>query len=90
MLSPEGEKLSTRSCREGDDWVIEVRDTGVCIPEDARNKLFSPLFTTKSKGQGFGSAAVKWITEAFGGTVTFESEVGKKNKIQSWYALPRN
>jgi signal transduction histidine kinase len=33
--------------------------------------------TTKSKGQGFGLAVVKRMTEGLGGTVTFESTQGK-------------
>ena len=35
------------------------------------------MFTTKSKGQGFGLAVIKRMTESLGGTVTFESEEGK-------------
>ena len=54
-----------------------VEDTGVGIPKDVSPKLFTPLFTTKAKGQGFGLAVVKRMTEALGGTVTFESEVGR-------------
>jgi signal transduction histidine kinase len=45
------------------------------------NKLFTPLATTKSKGQGFGLSVVKRFTEGMGGTVTFESEVGKGTKF---------
>jgi signal transduction histidine kinase len=35
------------------------------------------LVTTKPKGQGFGLAVIKKLTEALNGTVKFESEVGK-------------
>jgi PAS domain S-box-containing protein len=78
---PEGGKLSISTSRKADDIVISVQDTGVGIPEDVRGKLFQPLFTTKSKGQGFGLAVVKRMTEALGGTVTFESEEGKGTKF---------
>ena len=61
--------------------MITIQDTGVGIPEEVRPKLFTPLFTTKSKGQGFGLAVVKRMTEALGGTVTFESEAGKGTKF---------
>ena len=57
--------------------VITVKDTGVGIPEAVKGKLFTPIFTTKSKGQGFGLAVIKRMTEALGGTVTFESQEGK-------------
>ena len=57
--------------------MITVKDTGVGIPKDVQPKLFTPMMTTKSKGQGFGLAVVKRMTEGLGGTVTFESEEGK-------------
>jgi len=43
--------------------------------------LFNIMFTTKSKGQGFGLPVVKRLTESLGGTVTFESETGKGTKF---------
>jgi signal transduction histidine kinase len=78
---PDGGKLTIRSNREKDDVVITVQDTGVGIPENVKPKLFTPLFTTKSKGQGFGLAVVKRMTEALNGTVTFESQQGKGTKF---------
>ena len=61
--------------------VITVKDTGVGISEEQKLSCFTPLFTTKSKGQGFGLAVVKRLTETLGGTVTFESEDGKGTKF---------
>jgi signal transduction histidine kinase len=74
---PKGGKLIVQAHKERNAVVIQVIDSGIGISEDARDKLFKPLFTTKSKGQGFGLAVVKRLTEALGGTVTFESEKGK-------------
>jgi signal transduction histidine kinase/PAS domain-containing protein len=74
---PDGGKLKVQAHRETGAVVITVKDTGVGISEDAKDKLFTPLFTTKSKGQGFGLAVVKRLTEALGGTVTFESQQDK-------------
>ena len=74
---PEGGKLTIRASREDNCVSITVSDTGVGIPEEAKPKLFQPLFTTKAKGQGFGLAVVKRLVEAQGGTITFESWVGE-------------
>jgi signal transduction histidine kinase len=54
---------------------------GEGIPEEVRSKLYTPLITTKSKGQGFGLAVVKRLTDTLGGTVTFESKVGQGTKF---------
>jgi len=74
---PNGGKLTINAHRETDNTVITVKDTGVGIPDDVKPRLFTPLFTTKSKGQGFGLAVVKRMTEALNGTVTLESQQGK-------------
>jgi signal transduction histidine kinase len=61
--------------------VFEVEDTGVGIPEDVKGKLFTPLFTTKSKGQGLGLAVVKRLVEGLNGNIRVESEEGKGTKF---------
>ena len=78
---PDGGKLEIKAFLDADDVVVTVEDTGVGIPDEVKPKLFTPLFTTKSKGQGFGLAVVKRMTEALGGTVTFESEERKGTKF---------
>jgi signal transduction histidine kinase len=78
---PEGGKLTVTSTTVNGKVQISVEDTGVGIPEEAETKLFTPLFTTKSKGQGFGLAVVKRLTDALNGTITFESEAGNGTKF---------
>jgi PAS domain S-box-containing protein len=74
---PNGGKISLSNHREAGNAVITIEDTGSGIPEEAKPKLFTPLFTTKSKGQGFGLSVVKRMTESLGGTVSFKSQMGK-------------
>ena len=72
-----GGKLTIHAYKKAKDVFITVKDTGVGIPESVRGKLFTPMFTTKAKGQGFGLAVIKRMTESLGGTVSFESQEGK-------------
>ena len=51
---PKGGKLTIHVYKEAKGVVISVKDTGVGIPENVKDKLFTPMFTTKSKGKGFG------------------------------------
>jgi two-component system, cell cycle sensor histidine kinase and response regulator CckA len=78
---PNGGKLTVTASTGHAKAVIAVEDTGEGIPLEVRSKLFTPLITTKSKGQGFGLAVVKRFTEAMNGTITFESELGKGTKF---------
>lgn len=80
---PKGGQLTIEAYRDKNkhDSVITVEDTGVGIPESLKNKLFTPMFTTKAKGQGFGLVVIKRMTEALGGTVTFKSQEGKGTKF---------
>lgn len=80
---PNGGKVSinVRQNKKSGNIVIDVEDTGIGMSKEVQEKLFTPLFTTKSKGQGFGLAVVKRLIEVLGGTITFESEVNKGTKF---------
>ena len=73
---PNGGELTLRAYQESGGTIITIKDTGIGISDKVKPKLFTPFFTTKSKGQGLGLAVVKRMTEALGGTVTFESQEG--------------
>jgi PAS domain S-box-containing protein len=87
---PKGGKLTIHAYKEAKDVVITVRDTGVGIPEDVKSKLFTPMFTTKAKGQGFGLPVIKRMTEALGGAVTFESQEGKGTTFTVCFPFPKS
>lgn len=78
---PMGGKLTITASKNEQTAVLIVEDNGAGIPLEAQSKLFQPLFTTKSKGQGFGLAVVKRLTDALGGTVTFETAPDKGTKF---------
>ncbi|HEX2678728.1 MAG TPA: ATP-binding protein, partial [Polyangiales bacterium] len=49
--------------------ILEVRDSGPGVPEDARERVFDPYYTTKSEGTGLGLAIVKKIVLEHGGEI---------------------
>jgi two-component system sensor kinase FixL len=79
---PDGGKLTLTGQVNCEGQVsVSVEDTGVGIPEAIKQQIFTPLFTTKPRGQGFGLAVCKRVIEAHGGTITFESTEGKGAKF---------
>jgi two-component system nitrogen regulation sensor histidine kinase NtrY len=60
-----------------DHVLVIVTDNGNGIPEQMRERIFAPNFTTKSSGTGLGLAFVKNSIENAGGKVWFETEIDK-------------
>ena len=69
---PNGGKL-TIDGRVNGHFELSFEDTGVGMSEELLPKLFSPLFTTKAKGMGFGLAICKRIVEAHGGSIAVKT-----------------
>jgi PAS domain S-box-containing protein len=70
---PEKGTLEITSRQTRDNLEIAFADTGVGIPEETLPKIFSPLFTTKAQGMGFGLAICKRIIESHEGTITVKT-----------------
>ena len=85
---PDGGNLTLIGQINSGKLFITVEDTGVGIPDAIKNQIFTPLFTTKPRGQGFGLAVCKRVIEAHGGNISFESIVGKGAKFM--IKLPAN
>ena len=70
-------KVTTREL--GQSIEVRVRDNGIGIPLENRDKLFHPFFTTKPTGEGAGlglSISYEIVTQQHGGIITVDSEVG--------------
>ena len=74
---PSGGILTIRTSRTDDLAFISIRDTGVGIPRESIDRIFSPLYTTKAKGAGLGLPVCKRLIEAHNGNILVESQVGK-------------
>ena len=60
-----------------DNYIVAIKDNGLGISDDVKEKLFVPYFTTKSTGTGLGLAMSKQIIENHGGSIWFDSKVGE-------------
>jgi signal transduction histidine kinase len=83
---PEGGELSLRTrlvepdpAAIGEGPVIEVKvaDTGGGIPEEVREKIFNPFYTTRTRGTGLGLPITKKILEQHGATISFDTRAGE-------------
>jgi signal transduction histidine kinase len=73
-------RIEVRTRQDGDRVCIEISDTGIGIPSELRERVFDPFFTTKEVGRGSGQGlaiARSIVVERHGGSITFDSEVGK-------------
>ncbi len=70
--------ISTRC--DGDWAKISVSDTGKGIPEEIKDRIYEPFFTTKEVGQGTGQGLAvsrSVIVDKHSGTIDFETDIGK-------------
>jgi PAS domain S-box-containing protein len=80
-------KVTIATERNGDGSIrASVRDYGVGIPEETRERVFEQFFTTKTKGLGMGLAIVRSIVESHGGTIAAENVDGGGARFQ--FTLP--
>jgi signal transduction histidine kinase len=76
--------LSVATRDLGNAVEIRVRDNGIGIPEEVKDKLFQPFFTTKPTGEGTGlglSISYDIVTQQHGGTITVDSKVGEYSEF---------
>ena len=83
--------LSVRTVNLGDAVEVRIRDNGMGIPPELRDKIFNPFFTTKPTGQGTGlglSISHDIVVHGHGGQLEVETKPGEFTEFI--VRLPRN
>lgn len=87
-FTPPGGKVTLHTSREENFVHIQVRDTGIGIPQDRMEQIFEPFYqldgssTRKVGGTGLGLALARRIVEAHGSLIHVYSEVGKGSRFE--------
>jgi GAF domain-containing protein len=82
--------LSATTRDLGDSVEIRIRDNGIGIPPEVKDKMFNPFFTTKPAGEGTGlglSMSHDIIVKQHGGTIDVDTEPGQFTEFR--IVLPR-
>lgn len=81
--TPEGGEITVTLKEEGEHILLTVTDTGIGIPKEALPRIGERFYrvdrsrSRRQGGTGIGVAIVKRILQNHGGSLTFESEMGK-------------
>ena len=78
---PDGGTITITSRRSEAKMEINFTDTGVGMTKSVLEKVWSPLFTTKPKGMGFGLPICKRIVEAHCGSISIASTEAKGTTV---------
>lgn len=74
---PYAGEIFLQSRYTGDRLAIQIQDNGTGISPEHIPHIFTPYFTTKKNGTGMGLFIVRQLVEEYGGTIHFDSAVGK-------------
>src|SRR5262249_50831018 len=70
-----GGQIRISTADEGSDVVVRIRDTGIGMDEETRQRAFEPFFSTKSaRGTGLGLSIARGIVSRHRGSIAVESE----------------
>jgi signal transduction histidine kinase len=83
--SPEGARIEVAAAQEDTEIVVSIRDEGIGIPEEERERVFERYYrasnTSGIGGSGVGLSLVRSIVDLHKGTITLESREGSGSRF---------
>ena len=92
-FTPDGGRVEVRLSTCGDGATIEVRDSGIGIPEEERGRIFSRFFRSSVAqkqaipGSGLGLSIARAVVEKHGGRIELESGEGDGTTFRVWLPI---
>ncbi len=91
--TPENGSVDVALGSSAKQWVLTVRDTGIGIPEEGRQRIFDRFYRVEAHrsrdegSAGLGLSIAKWIVEAHRGTIEVESSPGEGSAFEVKFPL---
>lgn len=78
--------------KPGHFYLIQISDTGHGIPEDIKDRIFEPLFTTKNRGEGtgLGLSVSLGIIKSQNGAIDIASKAGEGTTVNLYMPISGN
>lgn len=76
-----GASVTVEAWCEDNEALLAVEDTGSGMPEEVRERLFEPFFTTRADGTGLGMSIVRNVIQSHGGQVELDSTPGQGSRF---------
>lgn len=89
QATPAGGHVVVRTSGDRKRLVVAVADDGEGMGPEARDKVFTPFFTTREEGTGLGLSLVRRIVEEHGGSVGISSRLGEGTTVTLVLPAPR-
>jgi PAS domain S-box-containing protein len=82
---PSGGAITLETSRVGEMAMVRIKDTGMGMTGEVKERIFDPFFTTKGpEGSGLGLSIAYSIVAAHQGRIDVDSEVGKGSTFTVW------
>ncbi|MFQ5508628.1 MAG: ATP-binding protein [Leptospirillia bacterium] len=85
VMGEDGGEILLTAGRERGGVAFQVADTGPGIPDEVRDKMFNPFFTTRAEGTGLGLPIANKVVEGHGGEIRVENRKQRGARFTLWF-----